>query len=164
MKASSLLLDNYFIDKLSFSLNKDFEVLGDEDPELPSLKVRTDYSTINQETLERKCAIEISLSPDSVGEFPYYFDILMSGNFRVNPNLDAETGEKLFRVNAPALLYSAAREIIFNLSSHSEHQPFLLPSVTFIDEDPIASNNAPSASIKKAKTVKKPARTRKKTL
>lgn len=153
MKTSNLLLDNYIIEKLSFTLNDEFEGFEEESSE-PSLDVRCNYTNVGGETLKRKCEVEIALTESSAGSFPYYFDIVMAGHFRLNPDLDAEIAEKLFRVNAPALLYGTAREIIFNISSHSEHQAFLLPSVTFIDEDLTSADNKAKRTAKKTKKTK----------
>lgn len=151
MKTSNLWLDNYFIERLSFKLNKEFDLPLGSDLESPSLQVRCHHGNPVDETLERRCEVEIALTESSAGSFPYYFDIVMSGIFKVNPNLEKDIGEKLFRVNAPALLYSSAREIIFNLTSHTEHQAFLLPSVTFIDED---SDTIEEKKVKPAKATK----------
>lgn len=153
MKTSNLQLDNYFIKAISFSHNKNFKNTEDAVIESPSLKVKCNYANAVKHSNSRECEVEISLTESSAGTFPYQFDIAMSGLFGVNPNLSSESAETLFRVNAPALLYSAAREIIFNITSHTEHQPFMLPSVSFIDED--TSDEKAAAAVPKAEKKKR---------
>jgi preprotein translocase subunit SecB len=142
MKVSNLLLDNYVINELNYSLINNSDKGKSDTFETPLLAVKCSYEQISNKKNKRKCGIEISLAEKSNTNFPYQFKIVMTGLFTINTEIDAETGERLFRVNAPALLYSAAREIIFNLTSHSEHAPFLLPSVTFLDEaEPVINNS-----------------------
>ncbi len=134
MKTSNLQLDNYFIKAFSFSVNDEFEQNKDV-KDSSSFNVKCNYSNIARKKYQRRCEVEIKLTEGSVSSFPYHFTIALYGIFTINKELSEETGEKLFRINAPALLYSAAREIIFNMTSHTKHQAFLLPSVSFIDED-----------------------------
>lgn len=156
MKTSNLQLDNYFIKAFSFSVNDDFKQDSEAENTSPSFKVKCDYTNAAREKHQRRCDVEIELAEVSKNSFPYGFNISLYGTFTINKELEVETGEKLFRVNAPALLYSAAREIIFNMTSHTEHQAFLLPSVTFIDEDVNAQGKAASKATRKKrqKTVK----------
>ena len=154
MKTSNLQLDNYFIKTFSFSVNDEFEQNKDAESSSPSFNVKCNYSTVARKKYQRKCDVEIELTEGAPNSFPYRFSIALYGIFTVNKELDAETGEKLFRVNAPALLYSAAREIIFNMTSHTEHQAFLLPSVTFIDEDLTAKKEEDKTLKKSGKQTK----------
>lgn len=134
MKASNLQLNNYFVRELSFSLNENFTGENIERMEIPSLEVKCSFISLPESINQKKCEIEISLKEKSRTDFPYHFGIILSGLFTISTEIDAENGERLYRVNAPALLYSAAREIVYNLTNHSNHAPFLLPSVTFVDE------------------------------
>lgn len=135
MKTSKLQLDNYFLKEFSFSLNEGVQKAKSMKDSAPSFNVKSNYENISRKKYQRKCEVQIELTETSKDSFPYRFNIVLYGIFTIDKDLNAETSEKLFRVNAPALLYSAAREIIFNITNHTEHQGFLLPSVTFIDED-----------------------------
>ena len=161
MKTSDLLLDNYFINELNYALRKDFNENISNSLESPSLAVKCSYEKITDNTNQRKCEIEIGLSKKSEANFPYQFKIVMSGLFTISTEIDAEAGERLFRVNAPSLLYSTARVILYNLTNYSGHLPFMLPSVTFIDEaEPIidiseVEKKKTTATKKKTKIVNK---------
>jgi preprotein translocase subunit SecB len=144
MKTSDLLLDNYFINELNYSLRNDFDETVSNNFEAPLLAVKCHYEKITDDSNKRKCEIEIGLSENSKANFPYKFKIVMSGLFTISTEIDAEAGERLFRVNAPSLLYSTARVILYNLTNYSGHLPFMLPSVTFIDEaEPIVVDSKP---------------------
>lgn len=135
MKTSNLHLDNYFVKAFSFSADENFDQAKTNENSSPSFKVKCSYENIARKKHQRRCDVEIELAEISANSFPYVFSISLYGIFTINKQLEADMSEKLFRVNAPAILYSAAREIIFNMTSHTPHQAFLLPSVTFIDED-----------------------------
>jgi preprotein translocase subunit SecB len=149
MKTSNLHLDNYFVKAFSFSANEDFEQTETNENSSPSFKVKCSYESIARKKHQRRCDVEIELTEISANSFPYIFSISLYGVFTINNHLETDMGEKLFRVNAPAILYSAAREIIFNMTSHTAHQAFLLPSVTFIDEDVTSEKKETSKATRK---------------
>lgn len=149
MKASNLLLINYVIKDLEYSLIDEFTDKKVGKMDAPALTVKSTFAVVGANEGKHRCEIDIRLNEKSTRVFPYHFRLKMAGDFAISTEIDAASGERLFRVNAPALLYSAAREIIFNLSSHSGHPPFLLPSVTFVDEmEPKAVEPAPTVAKK----------------
>lgn len=155
MKTSNLQLDNYFVRAFSFAMNDGF-VKSKVDKNLsPSFNVKCNYENVGRKKYQRKCDVEIELTEASKDSFPYRFNIALHGLFTLNKELSAESSETLFRVNAPALLYSAAREIVFSMTNHTEHQGFLLPSVTFIDEVKISEKAVSVKATQKQKVVKK---------
>ena len=79
--------------------------------------------------------LEIKQAQDKDNGCPEYsFHIESVGFYDVSDNFPAEKSEQLVRVNGPALLYSAARELIAMLTCRGPFAPVNLPTVTFIDE------------------------------
>jgi preprotein translocase subunit SecB len=58
------------------------------------------------------------------------------GFFEVDTGLPEEVIGDVVAANAPAILYSAARELILLVTGRGPFPPFSLPSATFIDETP----------------------------
>lgn len=155
MKTSNLQLDNYFVSSFSFAMNDGFEKGKTENNLSPSFNVKCDYENVGRKKYQRKCKVQIELTEGTKDSFPYRFNIALYGLFTINRTLTSEDSETLFRVNAPALLYSAAREIVFSMTNHTEHQGFLLPSVTFIDEVKSVEKEAKGEAKPKRRVTKK---------
>ena len=64
----------------------------------------------------------------------YSLDLQVVGVFTVVDTYPAAKREGMVRVNAPALLYGAAREMVAHVTGRGPYQPVVLPAVTFIDE------------------------------
>lgn len=76
------------------------------------------------------------------------------GYFRVvQSDLPEENQLRLIAVNAPAMLFSAAREVVANLTARGRNGPFLLPSVTFVDIE--ITKQPPPDEKKRVKQVKR---------
>ena len=69
-----------------------------------------------------------------VGCPEYTFHVEVVGFYEVSKNYPEEKAEALVRANGPALLYSAARELIATLTCRGPFAPVNLSTVTFIDE------------------------------
>jgi preprotein translocase subunit SecB len=80
--------------------------------------------------------IQIESHKSTKKNFPYSFSITMVGLFRL-PKAKDITEEKtvnlLLYANAPAVLYSAAREVLATVTGRGPYPAIMLPSVTFID-------------------------------
>jgi len=86
---------------------------------------------------ERKWMVQLELQQvkDKEDGCPEYsFHVEMIGFYEVSKNCPDGNAEALVRANGPALLYSAARELIATLTGRGPFAPVNLPTVTFIDE------------------------------
>lgn len=66
-------------------------------------------------------------------------EIEFEGIFDVHPDFPADRIEDLVRTNGGAILYSAVREWVMNLSARSKHGPFEMPTIdapSFIKKSP----------------------------
>ncbi|HBR56505.1 MAG TPA: hypothetical protein DEA22_03400 [Blastocatellia bacterium] len=130
---SPLQLDGYFLKELSFYLK-------DELAKVPSKK--THEKTVNLEISELtlpvdksgyrwRCELTIQSSNPEEAHF-YEFKIVMIGFFSVDKEIDKKRAELIAKINAPAVLYSASREIIATVTRRSPYPGTLLPTVTFL--------------------------------
>ncbi len=65
--------------------------------------------------------------------FLYEGEIQIVGEVEVHDSFPAENREQIARVNGTGLLYSAAREMVLNLSARSMHGPLSLPVLNFVE-------------------------------
>jgi len=70
---------------------------------------------------------------EKAANYPYNFELIYVGFFKVIEEFPPERIEQMVRVNAPALLYSAAREMLVYLTGRGRMPGILLPSITFIE-------------------------------
>lgn len=64
---------------------------------------------------------------------PYTGEITAVGEYTVRGEQSEEASLNLVHVNGPAILYSAIREMVVNITGRGPHPAVLLPSITFID-------------------------------
>jgi preprotein translocase subunit SecB len=65
---------------------------------------------------------------------PYEIAITVSGVFRVVAEMEPEKARKLAFVNGMSILYSSARETVLLLTGRFPAGPFVLPTLSFVDE------------------------------
>ena len=110
----------------------------------------TKATCMKHKDAERKWMVQLELKQvqDKDDGCPEYsFHVEMVGFYEVSAEFPAEKSEQLVRVNGPALLYSAARELIATLTCRGPFAPVNLPTVTFIDEAKPQSSSLPMAPI-----------------
>lgn len=152
MQLSRLALDDYFIKALSFALSSGFDQDKEEGSEVepPDLKVRSRLK--HSKNKQWRCELKVELPGDPMGKFPYTFSLILVGLFTIELELSPDSDETLVRANAPALLFSAAREVLASISSRSGYPPFILPSVTFAYDK---QKNLPTSKIARKASSKK---------
>jgi preprotein translocase subunit SecB len=133
MRASPLILKDYFTTDFRFSAQPGFEVTSPEASYLlPSdVKVDVEELLVPENRLARSYRITVELEPAAACKFPWLFSISLIGFFEVTTEWPEDQIDRLFSANAPALLYSAARQSLSMISGHGPYQTVLLPSVTF---------------------------------
>jgi preprotein translocase subunit SecB len=131
MQPSPLQLEKYLIKQLEFAVKEDFDVHQKNLP-TPRMNVEVFATPHPEEPRAYRLDLNIRSEDEFSHALPYRFNITMRGFFRVVPQYPAEQVETLTRVNGPALLYSAAREVIITLTGRGGYPPVLLPSITFI--------------------------------
>ena len=76
-------------------------------------------------------AIKIG-SGDQEKPFLYEGDVQIVGEVEVHDSFPADKRDQFVRVNGTSLLYSAAREMVLNLSARFVHGPLSLPVMNFV--------------------------------
>jgi preprotein translocase subunit SecB len=132
---SPLQLEEYLLRELMFSLT-------DELREIPAKSVNYDGMNIDinadvamrdDDSRKWRCELTIASKTQEGLNHPYKFRITFVGFFRVIDEFPVERVETMARTNAPAVLYSAAREALLSVSGRGRYPAILLPSITFIE-------------------------------
>jgi preprotein translocase subunit SecB len=158
MQRSPLQLDGYFLKELHFTLSDE---LGTPTTKRlaysrHAVKIEAETSLYTGNPREWRCQLSVESQDEKEKEQPYNFRVTYIGFFSVSDNYPEDKVELLAKTNAPALLYSAARELLVSLTARGSAPPLLLPSITFI-EAPSVVKAKPSAKgeTKKIKSHKK---------
>ena len=142
MTLSPLQLHRYFAEEVFCKANPDFD--KDKEVKIKDFQVLFETGEDKNPLLRRiRLTVEQNLSKD--GNEPFAFKIVMVGLFEVMKEFfesqGAEKTEQLVNVNGPALLYSAARELLALVSGRGpytdENLNVLLPSITFLNFRPM---------------------------
>ena len=147
MQISPLQLKGYFLKELAFSLSDELQSMPKEPAQydLLGIKVDADCSSQDDDPYEWRCELRVeSEDEDSTKKLPYRFRVVFVGFFHVFEEFPADRVELMARTNAPALLYSAAREALIPLTSRGPYPAIVLPSVTFLEPPP----SSPSSTTK----------------
>lgn len=138
MQASPLQLEGYFLKELQFSLADGLTAIPSASAKYDAIgiKVDTDTTLRDGDPLKWRCELTVESGGESDKKTPYTFRITFVGFFRVSKGYPAERVEIMARTNAPAVLYSAAREALVPLTSRGPYAAIVLPSVTFLEPTP----------------------------
>lgn len=71
---------------------------------------------------------------DEQRPLPYQIAISVSGIFRVVAEMEPAAARRLAFVNGMSILYSSARETVLLLTGRFPAGPFVLPTLSFVDE------------------------------
>lgn len=156
MTLSPLQLHRYFVEEISCKANPDF----DKDKDIKVKDFQVFFETAEDKNpLYRRIKLIITQNLSKDGNEPFSFKVVMVGFFEVMKEFfeshEPEKTEQLVTVNGPALLYSAARELLALISGRgpytNENLNVLLPSITFLNFKPMK----PQKDKKTTKTRKK---------
>lgn len=148
MQNSPLQLESYFLNELFFSVESPLLDIPESDVKYPSVQfqVNVDSNPMGEDSRRWRCELAIQSRREEGEQLPYQFRVSMIGFFQISKEWPEEKVEMVARVNGPALLYSAAREILISVTGRGVFPPFILPSVTFI---PLAAASAPKEGTEK---------------
>lgn len=71
---------------------------------------------------------------DDTRPLPYEIEVSISGVFRVVAQIEADAARRLAYVNGMSILYSSIRETVLLLTGRSAAGPYVLPTLSFVDE------------------------------
>jgi preprotein translocase subunit SecB len=148
MKLSPLVIEGYYVKELSIAVTPKYEnepeyfaevgfhfqPAATYSPDPVTFDVLGDIAQHPDEPNRWRYDIQIKSHGRRKKKFPYSFDITLVGFFRIAEGLtDNNFGNLLLYANAPAVLYSAAREILAAVTGRGPYPAIMLPSVTFVD-------------------------------
>jgi preprotein translocase subunit SecB len=133
MQNSPLQLEDYMMKRLRFALTSPLnEILNVSGYDPLDLEVSAETNKRN-DPLRWRSEILIRSKDEKEGNYPYSFELVYVGFFKVVEGFPSDRIEQMVRANAPALLYSAAREALMYLTGRGRLPGIMLPSVTFIE-------------------------------
>lgn len=130
MKTSPLILHDYFVTALDFSVNKAFDPTKGHDLNFSALRV-TPLMIDASRPGAKQLTLNICYQPGAEENAPYLFSLEIVGILEVSDKVAEEKRQKLLEVNGASMLYGAAREILRSVSANSPFTALLLPSVSF---------------------------------
>lgn len=130
MQPSPLELLFYYVESLRWKVETGF------DPEKPASLQCDDLECHlqrdDQDNTPRETAYRLRLAlPPCEGRFPYSFEIVVVGYFRLGEEVPDESIVRVLDANAPALLYGTAREALATSVGRGPFRPLILPTVHF---------------------------------
>jgi len=133
MKNSPLQLEDYFVSDLQFSLLFDLKDVPPSGQDFDPVNLDLNTKTVRRGRDPRKwrCVLRVGAKPN--GNYPYSFSIEYTGFFSVIDEFPADFVEQMVKTNAPAILYSSAREALMYLTGRGRLRSILLPSITFLE-------------------------------
>lgn len=152
MRPSSLQLEWYFVDELSFSTQPDYNDERDVTIKAEDLKVKVHFFDVLDDPQAQGIELEIELPDSRESKFPYWFYVVLVGGFKLTKATEPRLAEGMLAINGPSMLYSAARELIALVTGRGPVGPIVLPSITFA---PPPTKLAKSASKGKKTAAKK---------
>jgi len=161
MRGSNLLLNSYYVDELSFSLDDNFVYDPENEPVLSASDLSVDVEPWRhpEEPSHWFFKLRVWLD-DKEGKFPYRFSVQLTGFFDIREGCPPDLIERLALVNAPSILYGSARELLATVSGRSRYLSVVLPSVTFF-EPKTEGSSLPTGKTRKALPAKAPSKARK---
>ncbi|MBI2510629.1 MAG: protein-export chaperone SecB [Opitutae bacterium] len=100
------------------------------------VNVTTEINYGRNEDNMKQWLVELVVRFKSPDEQPiqYVGAVKIEGIFTVLPVMEEPQHLRLVAVTCPTILYGTAREVIANLTARGKHGVFLLPSVSFADQ------------------------------
>lgn len=137
MQLSPLQLEGYFLKEVNFALNEDIKEKPTEIRKSENLGIEVSVlvDCLNEKARRWRCELSLDLKPKDESNSAYNLHLILVGFFNVSEKFPEELVEKLARTNCPALLYTAAREMVVTVVRRSPFAPVLIPSVNFLENE-----------------------------
>ncbi|MBX3277616.1 MAG: protein-export chaperone SecB [Acidobacteria bacterium] len=133
MQPSPLQLKYYLLADLQFTVSDDFkDVPAPAGYDVMEFIINVETNRIDEAPLRWRSELTIESKEAAGRRLPYGFRIKYVGFFEVVPQYPSDKVELMVRTNAPALLYSAARETLLTLTARGPVPALILPTVTFL--------------------------------
>lgn len=132
MNIAPLVLKHSFITEFHLVTRQDYDPKKGHKYNMKNLQSDVKYLTSKKHPGVWQVPLNLKYKPQPGENVPYGFTIIIVGFFEIRSGWTKSRRESLIRINAPAVLYGAARELIAILSGRGPWDPILLPSVNFL--------------------------------
>lgn len=139
MKAqpSPLKCLSYFVTELVFTANPKHNPSQPVSLDFADLMISTSVEQIgNKEPNERNWRVALRIVQnisDEKKNSPYNFAVALLGTFAVHPKYPEDKVEQLVKINGSSILYSSARQILWDAMGNGPFRPLMFPTVSFVD-------------------------------
>lgn len=152
MNKAPLLLERYFLTDLRLVTRHEFDPKRKAIYKFSRLLSDVKYLVNEKHPGVWMVPLHLKYESKSSDNVPYSFSINIVGFFRVHEEYPKDKAEDLIHINAPAMLFGAAREVIGSISGRGPWGPILLPSVNFIPKKKKGSLRTVKRKTKKKRT------------
>lgn len=157
MKTPPLQMEYYYFPEIDFRINLPKKELHPDDCGV-DFDIKTSISKFESDELCYKVNLRIK-TKEINGKFKIYdANILAVGFFKIEEDVPTEKHGEIAGILGANLLYGAARELFYILTSRGPHRALLLPTTSFVPEPPETQNDSPEQSkitVKKKKISQK---------
>lgn len=144
MKLSPLQLHEYFVTEFHFTLNSSFDPNLDTQLVLDELDAVTDCKLMNDDLRRWVVTLELKYQPAVETNTPYIFSLGIVGIFEVMQDFEEAKINRIIRTNGPSILFGVAREIVREQTARGPAGALILPSPSFLPDEPIEPSVKPS--------------------
>jgi preprotein translocase subunit SecB len=100
----------------------------------PSLKPTIWFEQVSDTTNQWRLVLTIVIaSADAAKPYAYEGEVPLQGLVEALEALPQERRQQIALVNGFSILYSAAREMLLNVTARSAHGAMMLPTISFVD-------------------------------
>ena len=100
----------------------------------PSLRPTIWFEPVTETTNQWKLILTVVIaSADATKPFAYEADVQVQGLVEALEALPEDKRQQIALVNGFSILYSAAREMLLNITARSAHGPMALPTISFVE-------------------------------
>jgi len=139
MKArpSPLKCVSYFVTELLLTANPKHNPANPVSLEFADLIISTTAERIkNDASKERDWQVALRIVQnvsDEKKNCPYNFAVALFGTFKVHLDYPEDKVEQLVKINGSSILYSSARQILWDVMGNGPFRPLMFPTVSFVD-------------------------------
>lgn len=129
--ASPISCDNYFVTEMNLSANDGYDPEKDSDLDISDIQVESNIAKVTPDGDQWAVALSVEQNVPAEKNAPYNFVVRLVGLFTMVEGLTAERVEQLLLTNGSSILFSAAREILRDMTAKGPYSPLLLPTLSF---------------------------------
>lgn len=148
MKQAPISLLEYFATDIALSANPQFSAdkpLENNERDF-GVDVKVQQAPKAPEDHRWQVTLELTHQAAPETNFPYAFRVVLVGFFKTESWVKTDDEERMVRIHGASVLFGMSREIVRAMTGRGPHRPVMLPTVSFYEQKPSASEIAPDKS------------------